>query len=275
MTADYPAMPTGLPFSTSRVLYAAGEYAHPPTGLIQLRLVRRGSSFADLDLGLGLHRVFTRPGDLLLSLPDRPTAFRIEDGRELTLLQVAPPYAITLLRQCGGGGLDDLTPLLRRPVRDPLIAEVIRRLETDVDASAPSRTWAVGVVFDNLLRLARESAATSRNARLSDEEVRTLVSLVNASLDESWPVQRIADEAGLPRRTFAAAFKAATGVPVHQYVVRLRCEFATELLRSTDLSIASIALQAGFASQAHLTRVVNRLMRTTPGQIRAHAESTE
>ena len=271
MTGDDPGLPQGSSFSAARVYYPAGEYAHPPSGLLQLRLVRRGSSFVELDLGVGPVRAFTRPGDLLLSLPDRPTAFTIEDGRELTLLQVAPPHATELLVQCGGAGLDDLMPLLRRPVRDSLIAEIVRRLETDDDRPLAAQRWAVGVVFANLLRLAQEFAATSRETRLSDEEVRALLARVRATLDESWPVQRLADEVGLSRRTFAAAFKAATGVPVHQYVVRLRCEFAAELLRTTHLPIAAVATRAGFANQAHMTRVLNRMTGTTPGRLRALA----
>ena len=60
------------------MFFAAGDYRHAPAGVVQLRVIRGGSSYAEIDLGSGLRRVFTRPGDLLLSLPGRATRFKIE-----------------------------------------------------------------------------------------------------------------------------------------------------------------------------------------------------
>src|SRR5450631_4132054 len=99
MSSSYPDLPKGALWSVTRVFYSANAYEHPPAGLLQLRVVRRGSSYADIDLGHGSRRVFTRPGDVLLSLPDRSTAFRIAGGRELTLLQIKPKLAELLLRR--------------------------------------------------------------------------------------------------------------------------------------------------------------------------------
>jgi len=269
MSADYPDLPHGSAWAAARVYYPAHDYHHPPTGLVQLRVVRRGSSYADIDLGLGARRVFTRPGDLLLSLPDRPTLFRIDEGRELTLLQVTPALASKLIRQAGGHSLNDLTPLLRRPVRDPLVGELLRRLEFYDNDTAIAQQWALGVVFASLLRLAANLAARSKPAPLSEDALTALLARVQDRLAEPWTVEGMATEVGLPRRTFAAAFKAAKGMPVHQYLLRMRADRAVHLLRSTDLPITDVAQRAGFAHQAHMTRVLNRLKRATPAQIRA------
>jgi hypothetical protein len=84
--------------STAKLMvFPAGDYRHPPTGTIQLRVIRGGSSHAEIDLGSGLRRVFTRLGDLLLSLPDRATRFKIAEQRELTLITVEPSLASRLL----------------------------------------------------------------------------------------------------------------------------------------------------------------------------------
>ncbi|MHA7652850.1 helix-turn-helix domain-containing protein [Mycobacterium sp. ML4] len=270
MSAAYPAVPRASSWTVAQVFFPAGTYRHPPTGLVQLRLVRRGSSCADIDLGLGLgaRRVFTRPGDLLLTLPNRPTMFRIDDGRELTLLQVLPALATRLLRQCGGRSLDDLLPLLRRPVREPLVAEILRRLEGGEPQTAAPEEWALGVVFSSLLRAARKVAVSATLPALSAETLNALLARVAANLTEHWPVDRLAGEAGLSRRTFAAAFKGAKGMSVHQYILRLRADHAAALLRETKLPFAEVALQSGFANQAHMTRAMNRLTRQTPGRIR-------
>jgi AraC family transcriptional regulator len=269
MCAGYPNLPAAAPWATARVFFPADDYSHPPTGLVQLRLIRRGSAYADIDLGLGLRHVFTRPGDLLLTLPDRPAFFRSDDDRELTLLQIKPQVASNLLRQGGGKTLQDLQPLLRRPVRDAVIAEILRRLESGGYHTAAAQRWALGLTFAHLLGLARQLAANAPAPPLSSDALAALLTDVEERLTEVWTVERMAARVGLPQRTFAAAFKQAKGIAVHQYLLRLRADRAAELLRSTELPIADIAQRVGFAHQAHMTRVLNRLKRLTPAQIRA------
>ena len=271
VNAHYPDVPQTSAWSVARVFFPAGTYRHPANGLVQLRLVRRGSSYANLDLGFGqgARRLFTRPGDLLLTLPDRPSVFDIDDGRELTLLQVIPQLATDLLRECDCHALDALTPLLRRPVREPLVAEIVRRLEDNEPATPSTQRWALGMIFANLLRAARTIASTNKQQRLSDAAVGALLDRMQANLTEDWTIERMADEVGLPRRAFTAGFKEAKGMTAHQYVLQMRAERAELLLSTSDLPLADVAAQSGFANQAHMTRVLSRLTRRTPGQIRA------
>ena len=50
---------------------------------------------------------------------------------------------------------------------------------------------------------------------------------------------------------FARQFKAATGLPPHQYVIALRVERAKRLLQEgSDLSLAEVAADAGFSDQS-------------------------
>jgi AraC family transcriptional regulator len=230
----YPDLPEGARWNVAHVYYPAGAYAHPPAGLLQLRLIRRGSSYADIDLGQGSKRVFTRPGDLLLSLPDRPTVFSIAEGRELTLLQLEPVVARSLLQRAGGRELDDFRSLSRRPIREPLVAELLRRLEAEDFGSAEGREWAVGLILASLLGAARRLLAETRRAVLSYGKFRELSQRIDDDLARPWSVDALAAAADLPRRAFAAAFKEATGLPVRQYLLRRRAERAAALLRVRD-----------------------------------------
>lgn len=56
-----------------------------------------------------------------------------------------------------------------------------------------------------------------------------------------------------------------------EYLRRLRVESAWRQLAITDKPLSVIALDAGFADQAHLTRVFESLMGVTPGAYRARA----
>jgi AraC family transcriptional regulator len=268
MSNSYPDLPKGALWSVTGVFYSANAYQHPPAGLLQLRVVRRGSSYADIDLGHGSRRVFTRPGDLLLSFPDRSTAFRIAEGRELTLLQIKPKLAELLVQRAGGAALDDLRPLSHRPVREPLVAELVRRLEADDFGAAEGRDWALGLIVASLLVAARGLPGAKSVGVLSQTKLRELLGRVEQDLAVHWSVEDLAHVAGLPRRRFAASFKEAMGLPVHQYLLRLRAERAAVLLRETDLSIAQIASRTGFAHQAHLTRVTSSMLGASPNRIR-------
>jgi AraC family transcriptional regulator len=213
--------------------------------------------------------MFTRPGDLLLSLPDRPTAFHIEDRRELVIVQVAPAHASLLLEQAGGARLDDLTPLLAKPMRDTLAAELCRRLEHAGDAAATINEWMLGLLMATLLAHARATLSSPRRPIFSASRLQDLQDYITAHLDEPHSIEALATRAQLPRRVFAATFREATGLPVHQYVLRQRALRAAELLVSTDMPLAMLAAQCGFAHQAHMGRVVKQLLGRTPGTIRS------
>ncbi|MBV4457951.1 AraC family transcriptional regulator [Pseudomonas sp. COR58] len=63
------------------------------------------------------------------------------------------------------------------------------------------------------------------------------------------------------------AFKHHYGMTPHAFVVNQRIQFAQERLRSGQL-IADVALEAGFADQAHFQRVFKQHLAATPGQYR-------
>jgi AraC-like DNA-binding protein len=63
-------------------------------------------------------------------------------------------------------------------------------------------------------------------------------------------------------------FRRQWGTTPGTYVRRLRIERACEALTRPEASIVTIALEAGYSSQAHFTRVFRRLMGVTPGEYR-------
>ncbi len=72
---------------------------------------------------------------------------------------------------------------------------------------------------------------------------------------------------GLSACYFATLFKQSTGMSPHQFVVQCRLQRSQQLLARTDVAISAIALQCGFSSQSHLTRVFRQHLGTTPEPI--------
>src|SRR5262249_61776476 len=89
------------------------------------------------------------------------------------------------------------------------------------------------------------------------------------------PTPTRAQRPGDPRLSashFARQFKAATGLPPHQYVIARRVERARQLLQAgTDLSLAEVAVHAGFSDQSQLSHHFKRLVGVTPGRFRTPA----
>src|SRR5258707_743433 len=92
------------------------------------------------------------------------------------------------------------------------------------------------------------------------------------NLGGSPTLEQMAAVAHLSPYHFARQFKAATGLPPHQYVIARRVERARELLhRNSAVSLAEIAACAGFSDQSQFARHFKRLVGVTPGQFRKSA----
>lgn len=95
-------------------------------------------------------------------------------------------------------------------------------------------------------------------------KVQTALAFIDEHLGEGLTLPAIARPLALSPHHFAHVFKRATGVAPHQYVMRRRVERAKELLVSTSLPIADVALAVGFANQSHFSAAFHRASGMTP-----------
>jgi AraC family transcriptional regulator len=72
----------------------------------------------------------------------------------------------------------------------------------------------------------------------------------------------------------AAAFRHRYGVTVGAYLRRLRVDAARRAILAGDGSLSRIAVEHGFADQAHLSRLFRFHLGITPGSLRAQARRT-
>jgi AraC family transcriptional regulator len=112
-------------------------------------------------------------------------------------------------------------------------------------------------------------AQLGRDGALPRGRLRAAVEYIEEHLDAAPTLAEIAAVAGLNCYHFARQFKAATGLPPHQYVITRRVERAKHLLQAgTDLSLAEVAARAGFYDQSQFSRHFKRLVGVTPSQFR-------
>ncbi|HEY2024457.1 AraC family transcriptional regulator [Paraburkholderia sp.] len=80
-------------------------------------------------------------------------------------------------------------------------------------------------------------------------------------------LEDVCEAAGLSASHLIRAFNARYGMTPHAYLINRRIQYSRAQLRRGRL-IAEVALDAGFADQAHLQRTFKRLVAATPGQYR-------
>ena len=86
--------------------------------------------------------------------------------------------------------------------------------------------------------------------------------------DASLKVHELAKKVGRHPSWLGAAFRQATGEGLPEAAARFRVESASRLLRETDQSYASVALEAGFCDQSHMNRSFRRVLGRLPTAVR-------
>jgi len=144
-------------------------------------------------------------------------------------------------------------------------------LATEAAAGSPSGLPFVDTLLVALsLQLARQAGVERPRpvlvrGGLAPRIKRRILEMMEAGFDHHLSLETLAREAGLSLAHFARAFKESIGRPPHQYLMALRLERARRLLEAPDVTLSDVALRAGFADQAHLTRLFKREFGITPG----------
>jgi AraC family transcriptional regulator len=111
-----------------------------------------------------------------------------------------------------------------------------------------------------------------RDGALPRARLRAVVEYVEEHLDPCPTLAQLAAVVRLSAYHFARQFKAATGLPPHQYVIMRRVARAKELMQTEGgFSLADVAAHAGFSDQSQFTHHFKRMVGVTPGQFRTPA----
>lgn len=113
-----------------------------------------------------------------------------------------------------------------------------------------------------------ERAASRAGIGLESDRLQRVLEYIAANLRSDLCLEKLAAIACYSTFHFARMFTLAVGVPPHRYIGRLRLENAMEELETGKLSLAEIALNAKFSSQASFTRAFRRATGTTPNEYR-------
>ncbi|GAB3451713.1 helix-turn-helix domain-containing protein [Actinophytocola sediminis] len=175
----------------------------------------------------------------------------------------------------GIGDAVEFAGFTNRP--DPLVHQLALALRAEAATrGVAGQLFVDGVATTLALHLLRRysSVAPHRPARpptLTGGRLRRVLAHIGDDLGGDLRLTRLAGVAGLAPHQFGRAFKQATGMTPHQYVLQRRVERAAELLARSAVPIAEVADTVGMSSQSHLTSVFRRVVGDTPHAYRRAA----
>jgi AraC-like DNA-binding protein len=195
-----------------------------------------------------------------------------------------------VLKICYGGG-GESTRLIcgffacNETIGHPLLASLPRIFKVDMRddprtawlesslefAAAESAEWRAGstivlsrlseLLFVEALRRCIDSLPPDQTGWLAgarDRFVGRALSLLHAQPARPWTVDELARKAGLSRSAMAQRFTDLIGQPPMQYLARWRLQVAAQSLAPARDSIATVASQVGYDSEAAFSRAFKR-----------------
>lgn len=192
-----------------------------------------------------------------------------EDEASSTFLTIRLSPCI-VSRAAQGLGRDDsgITVFPKLGLRDPRIEHIAWALKAELESPDP-----VGPLYAESLGLALAAHLLSKHAPeiihrhrndLSKRRLKSIIDYINENLSDELTLFNIANIAQISESRLKVVFKSAMGMPIHQYVMRQRVDYASRLIRSRQYPLSQVAATAGFADQSHMSRCLRRVLGVTP-----------
>jgi AraC family transcriptional regulator len=156
---------------------------------------------------------------------------------------------------------------------DPIVTAAVAAITHEAQHQALGSALYVEAVATQLaVHLLRNYASgtfrePNTKGRLSPTQVRRLREYIDGRLHERLNLETLAAVAGAGVWTLTRHFRESFGRTPHAYIIERRIDRARRLLAQSGLPIKEIALACGFADQAHMTRVFQAHLHTTPAAL--------
>lgn len=227
-------------------------------------------------LGGGFDLEFTSPAIRHRILECRPGTVFTEPAGEKHGNRIGTAGASVLVVQVDPDAPDPRIEPLRPLLADRIncfpserIALRARRLARELNDPDPLSDLAIeALALEMLVDAARNDTRWTRTGE-TPPWLRVAEDYVRANFRTKLRIADVAEAAGVHPSHLASVFSRVHGLPLGEFIRRLRLEWAARQLTDSDEPIGTIAFAAGFADQSHFTRAFRRQTGRTPGAYRS------
>jgi len=107
-----------------------------------------------------------------------------------------------------------------------------------------------------------------------DAEIGKTLALMHRNPAQPWTIASLAKDAGISRSVLAQRFRHYLSEPPMAYLTRWRLQLGAQMLASTSYSVAQIASEVGYESEAAFNRAFKREFGNPPARFRSQSRST-
>jgi len=253
-----------------RVSVSAGEIVIFPHG--DAHIMSSGSGSDPVDYENYLHRIF---GQGL-------TSARLGGGGEITRFVCG---YMACDAQLSGKMLAGLPSILKVPIRNDVAGQWLEssiRLSVGQTCAEGAGSEAVlsklsEVLFVEALRRYMHNAPSEQTGWLAaarDPEIGKTLALLHQKPAEPWTIATLAREVGISRSVLAVRFRHYMGEPPMSYLIRWRLQLGARMLKSSSRSVAEIAEEVGYESEAAFNRAFKREFEVPPARYRNNSRTS-
>ncbi len=186
--------------------------------------------------------------------------FRFEDRKNNPLLSVLPPV-ITLRGEAG------------KSVRwlEPTLKFIACEAQSGRPGSQTVIARLADVLFIQIVRGHLASLPANGSGwlgALADAQIGAALGHIHQNPEQDWTVQSLAAKVAMSRSAFASRFMRLVGEPPLSYVTRWRMQKAASMLRDGKQTLAEVAAQVGYDSEAAFSKAFKRAVGSAPGAYR-------
>jgi AraC family transcriptional regulator len=208
-----------------------------------------------------------KPGDIDFVPLGRAATWHDKGPGRVARVSVSPALMCETANSMGYADMRSVSLPPHLSINDAVLRHLTLAIVAELEsgASEPLIAQSLGTtVAEYLLRRYAGVQSREQSVGLSRRQRSRIVEYIDANLATSLSPSGIAAVAGVSPSRLRAEFKRSFGMPVHQYIIRRRVDYAVRLLSGPGARVCDVAQQAGFSDQSHLARFMRRIIGTTP-----------
>lgn len=161
----------------------------------------------------------------------------------------------------------------------PILQQAVEESRQRQPGSAAVLDRVSEMVFVDAVRRHLETYERAGNtgwlAALRDPHIGRAVTLLHGKLASAWTLEELGRQVGLSRSALHERFVHLLGQPPMQYLTQWRLQRGAALLRDSNASVASIALEVGYESEAAFSRAFKRALGQPPATWRRQQHTSD
>jgi len=153
---------------------------------------------------------------------------------------------------------------------EALLSQICRETEMNALGSKAVIDKLSDVLFVQIIRCWINKKASEQGllAALADPQISAALQHIHQSPNTVWTVESLAQQVGMSRSAFAKRFQTVMGATPMHYLAHWRMQKAHELLTTSNQSVAQIAEQFNYQSEASFSKAFKQHMDIGPGAVR-------